>query len=116
RFPEAMLSAPILNPSSFKPYTFFLEKLENQYYTGLQVARDPGVSLVWLGCFVMVGGFFVTFFTSHRKVWVRVSKSGSKTRISVAGRANKNPVGMERELEQVTSKLQNLFIGKGKNA
>jgi cytochrome c biogenesis protein len=115
RFPGAMFRAPILNPSSFKPYTFYLEKLENRYYTGLQVARDPGVPLVWLGCFVMVGGFFVTFFTSHRRVWVRVSKSKGKTRISVAGRANKNPIGMERELEQVTSKLQNLFIGEGKN-
>jgi len=116
RFPEVMFRAPILNPSSFKPYTFFLEKVENKYYTGLQVARDPGVSLVWLGCFVMVGGFFVTFFTSHRRVWVRVSKSKDKTQISVAGNANKNPVGMDRELEQVTSKLQDLFIGEGKNA
>jgi hypothetical protein len=33
----------------------------------------------------------------------------------VAGRASKNPVGMERELEQVTSKLQNVFIREGKN-
>ena len=115
RFPEAMLRAPILNPSSYEPYTFFLERLENRYYTGLQVARDPGVSLVWLGCFVMVGGFFVTFFTSHRRVWVRVSKFKGKTRISVAGSASKNPVGMERELEQVTIKLQNLFIGEGKS-
>ncbi len=113
RFPEVMFRAPILDPSSFKPYTFFLEKLENRYYTGLQVARDPGVSWVWLGCSFMVGGFFVTFFTSHRRVWVRVSRSKGKTCISVAGRANKNPVGMERELEQVTSRLQNLFIGKG---
>jgi len=64
----------------------------------------------------MVGGFFVTFFTSHRRVWVRVSKSKDKTQISVAGNANKNPVGMDRELEQVTSKLQDLFIGEGKNA
>jgi cytochrome c biogenesis protein len=108
-----MFKAPILDPSSFKPYTFFLEKLENRYYTGLQVSKDPGVSLVWLGCFVMVGGFFVTFFTSHRKVWVRVSKAKGKARISVAGRANKNPVGMERELEQVTRKLQNLLTGEG---
>ncbi|MGD8227412.1 MAG: cytochrome c biogenesis protein ResB, partial [Desulfobacteraceae bacterium] len=115
RFPGAMFKAPILNPSSYKPYTFFLEKLENRYYTGLQVARDPGVSLVWLGCFVMVGGFFVTFFTSHRRVWVRVSKFKGNTRISVAGRANKNPIGMERELGQITSKLRNQFIGEGKN-
>lgn len=110
RFPEAMLKAPILNPGAFKPYTFSLEKLERRYYTGLQVSRDPGVSLVWVGCFLMVGGFIITFFNSHRRVWVRVMKSKGETTISVAGRANKNPVGIESELEGVTNKLQNLFI------
>ncbi len=113
RFPEAMFKAPILNPSLFKPYTFSLEKLETRYYTGLQVNKDPGVSLVWIGCFLMVGGFFVTFFTSHRRVWVCVSKSKGKAKISVAGRANKNPVGMEKELELVTHKLRELLIGEG---
>lgn len=108
-----MFKAPILNPSLFKPYTFSLEKLETRYYTGLQVNKDPGVSLVWIGCFLMVGGFFVTFFTSHRRVWVCVSKSKGKAKISVAGRANKNPVGMEKELELVTHKLRELLIGEG---
>ncbi|NIR17206.1 MAG: hypothetical protein GWN86_26135 [Desulfobacterales bacterium] len=46
---------------------------------------------------------------------MRVSKFKGKTRISVAGRANKNPIGMEKELEQITRKLQYLFTGEGKN-
>ena len=112
RFPGAMLKAPILDPSSFKPYTFFLERLENQYYTGLQVNRDPGVWLVWTGFFLMVGGFFVAFFTSHRKVWVRVFKSKARAKVSVAGRANKNPVGLERELDQVTRGLKDKLLGE----
>ena len=113
QFPEAMFQAPILNPSTFQPYTFFLEKLESRYYTGLQVNKDPGVSLVWVGCFAMVAGLFVTFFTSHRRIWVRVLRSKGKARIGVAGRANKNPVGLERELDQVTHKLRNLFLAEG---
>ena len=115
RYPEAMFKSPTLNPSTFKPYTFFLEDLESRYYTGLQVSRDPGVPLVWLGFFLMVAGFIVTFFTSHKKVWVRVSMSQGKARISVAGRANKNPVGLERELHQVTHKLQKLLTKEGVN-
>ena len=115
RYPEAMFKSPTLNPSTFKPYTFFLEDLESRYYTGLQVSRDPGVPLVWLGFFLMVAGFIVTFFTSHKKVWVRVSMSQGKAKISVAGRANKNPVGLERELHQVTHKLQKLLTKEGVN-
>jgi cytochrome c biogenesis protein len=114
QYPEAMLQAPRMNPSSFKPYTFFLQNLESRSYTGLQANKDPGVSLVWLGCFIMVAGFFMTFFTSHRKIWVRISKSEEEARISVAGRTNSNPLTLEKELDLVTGQLHKLLDKEGK--
>ena len=57
----------------------------------------------------MVSGFFVTFLMSHRKVWVRVSKKKGILTVSVAGRANKNPVGMDRELDRMTDRLKSLL-------
>ena len=110
RFPEILKKFPKLNPASYKPYTFYLDKIESRYYTGLQVNKDPGVLFVWIGFFMIVIGLFITFFTSHRRVWVLVSDSMEKTSISVAGKANKNPVGVERELDQLIYKLRNLFI------
>jgi cytochrome c biogenesis protein len=109
RFPKSMFQSAILNPSAFKPYTFYLNEIQSKYYTGLQVNKDPGVPLVWMGFFLIVMGLFITFFTSHRRVWVRVSKDKSKIRISVTGKANKNPVGMEREIDHFAHKLKNLF-------
>ena len=109
QFPPAMLKSPMLNPSAFKPYTFHLENIETIFYTGLQVNRDPGVPLVWAGFFLIVIGLFVAFFVSHKKIWVRVAPKGKKMNISVAGRANKNRFGMERELDQLSQKLQNLL-------
>ena len=42
-------------------------------YTGLQVAKDPGVWIVWLGCTLMMAGYlYVAFFMSHRRIWVRI--------------------------------------------
>jgi cytochrome c biogenesis protein len=114
QYPEAMFQAPRMNPSSFRPYTFLLKELESRSYTGLQANRNPGVSLVWLGCFVMVAGFFMTFFTSHRKIWVRISKSKDEARISVAGRTNKNPLALEKELDLVTVQLHKLLDKEGK--
>jgi len=113
RLPGPMARSPRFNASAFKPYTFFLDHLESAYYTGLQVNKDPGVNIVWTGCFMMIAGFFVTFFMSHRKIWVRLSGEGSGTRISVAGTANKNPVGFQRELENLTDDLKDMFSGKG---
>jgi cytochrome c biogenesis protein len=111
RFPPAMFESPILNPSSFKPYTFFLKGIESKYYTGLQVNRDPGVPLVWVGFFLIIAGLFVTFFISHRRVWVHLSQGKGAVRISVAGKANKNPVGLERELDQLTQRLRRAVEG-----
>jgi cytochrome c biogenesis protein len=112
RLPDKMKQLSILNPSAFEPYTFYLEGLENRYYTGLQVNRDPGVSIVWVGCFVMVAGFFVTFFMSHRRIWVRVLREERIIKIEVAGATNKNPVGLQRELDRLTESLRKLFNKK----
>ena len=103
----------MLNPSAFKPYTFYLEGLESKFYTGLQVNRDPGVSLVWIGCFLMIGGFFVTFFMSHRRIWIRVSSAKRGSTISIAGTSNKDPVGLQRELSHLAIEL-NSYLNKRK--
>jgi cytochrome c biogenesis protein len=106
RFPGLTHKFIKLNPSAFKPYTFILGDLDTRYYTGLEVAKDPGVPLVWTGCFLMVCGFFVTFFMSHRRIWIRITAERKKVRISLAGSASKNPVGLERELLHLSRGLE----------
>ena len=109
QLPGPMLQSPKFNPSAFEPYTFFLEGLETSYYTGLQVNRDPGVPIVWAGCFLIIAGFFITFFTSHMRMWIRVSEEKQETTISVAGTTNRNPVVLERELIRLTNDLKSLL-------
>ena len=104
-----MLASPKFNPEAFSPYRFSLTGLETVYYTGLQANRDPGVPIVWAGCFLMVSGLFVTFFMSHKRVWVRVLTRRTKTRIEVAGTTNKNPVGLQSERHKLISSLKNEF-------
>ncbi len=105
-FPGIMEKFPKLNPKAFEPYAFTLEKIEERYYTGLQVNRDPGVVLVYLGfCFIIIG-LFATFFMSHRRVWIQVSKSKNKVNISVAGRVKRNQVGFEKELDDLAGKMR----------
>ena len=108
RLPAPMAKSPKFNPSSFKPYTFSLKGIQTKYYTGLQVNRDPGVSTVWAGCFFIIVGLFVSFFMSHQRIWVRVDKTSKGTRISVAGTANKNPVGLEREMANLIHRMKEL--------
>lgn len=104
--PDIFGQFPKLNPSSHEPYTFYLNHIEFRYYTGLQVNKDPGVAFVYTGFISIMIGLFLTFFTSYRQVWIRVRDGEGATDISVAGKANKNPVGMERELDLLVRRLK----------
>ncbi|MFN3870906.1 MAG: cytochrome c biogenesis protein ResB, partial [Aquificaceae bacterium] len=54
------------------PYFFFLVDFEPQYFSGLQVSRQPGTPIIWLGSILVVGGMLIAFYTVHRKVWARL--------------------------------------------
>jgi cytochrome c biogenesis protein len=76
-------------------------------YTGLQVRKDPGVWIVYLGCIVMAFGLYVAFFMSHRKLWVFVTPSGKQTTIKVLGTANRNRASFQRSVERMLAHIQN---------
>jgi len=88
------------------PYAFTIMNYNGPYYTGLQVTYDPGVWVVWTGCFLMVFGILVAFFAYHKRVWVRI-KEGEKGQliVTVAGGANKNRHVFEKEFERMMEKL-----------
>ena len=81
-------------------FTLSFEGVTSREYTGLQVTRDPGVWVVWVGCGLMIFGLIVSFFFSHQKVWVRIPR-GLKGEVVFAGSANKNRIGFEKTFGQL---------------
>jgi cytochrome c biogenesis protein len=75
-------------------------------YTGLQVRRDPGVWIVYLGCATMSVGLFIAFFMSHRRLWVRVTTEKGNTKVMVAASANKNREAFERKIDKMVALLK----------
>ena len=78
-----------------------------RYFTGLQVAHDPGVWVVYSGFILMILGCYITFFMSHRQICVDVNATGDKCRIMVAGTANKNKLANERKVKKIAHILVN---------
>ncbi len=76
--------------------------LNTKMFTGLQVARDPGVNIVWVGCTLMVIGIIMAFFLSHQRVWLRLAQ-GPDGRLAVvlAGSANRNRLAFEKKFEKI---------------
>jgi cytochrome c biogenesis protein len=75
-------------------------------YTGLQVAKDPGVWVVYAGFILLCIGPLIAFFGSHRKLWVRVQDRKGQAVILVAGSANRNRLGFERRSTELQRKFQ----------
>jgi cytochrome c biogenesis protein len=75
---------------------------EKRMYTGLQVAKDPGVEIVWLGCFLMVFGIYAAFFLSHRRIWVRIQNRA----VTVGGNASKNQGAFQQSFEGLVDRIK----------
>ena len=109
--PGIIEQVPLFNPGLFSPYVFVLNGMAEKYYTGLQVNSDPGAPIVAVAAVLMIVGLLMVFFTSHRRVWIRIDTNQGLTRISIAGRSHKDAAGLEREMKRLLEK-----IGKGLGA
>jgi cytochrome c biogenesis protein len=69
-------------------------------FTGLQVTKDPGVWVVYTGFILLCIGPVIAFFGSHKKIWVRIQERKGQAVITVAGSANRNRIGFERQLNR----------------
>ncbi len=101
---------PQLTENTGARYQFAVKELEPRYYSGLQVTKDPGVWVVWIGCIAMVAGFYMTFFVSHRRVWLRLTPEGEKTLVTLAGSSHRNQVGFEKEFDKIERALKDKSI------
>jgi len=74
-------------------------------YTGIQVRKDPGVWVIYLGCITIAIGLFMAFFLSHRKIWVKLVEEKNNTRVIIGATANKNRTAFERKIDRSISIL-----------
>jgi cytochrome c biogenesis protein len=90
-------------------YSVALSSAKQRFYTGLQVAKDPGVEVVWLGCFFIVIGTMVAFFMSHRRIWVVLSPGIKGMNLLIAGNANRNQPAFEIAFDELKKEFKNEF-------
>jgi cytochrome c biogenesis protein len=95
-----------MHPSMGRPYNFRLLDFAPQLYTGLQISHNPALPLVYIGFLAMSFGLFLSFYLSHRRLWVLIWQEKGKTRSLVGGNANKGTLGLEREIEKMAREME----------
>jgi cytochrome c biogenesis protein len=83
----------------------YLVSTKQMYATGLQVAKDPGVWWVYIGCGLMLFGLYVAFFMSHKRIWLLITPADKGSRILFTGSANKNRQGFESQMAELKEQL-----------
>ncbi len=72
-------------------------------YTGLQVAKDPGVWLIYLSSVLMTVALYICFFISHKKIWINITNDKKSVRVMVGGSTNRNRLNFEKEVDKIIS-------------
>ncbi len=75
------------------------------YATGLQVAKDPGVWWVYVGCGLMLFGLYVAFFMSHRRIWLLVTPTPERFGSAACRLLQQESAGFETSFEELATLL-----------
>lgn len=92
-------------PNMPESYTIKYVDYWGARYTGLQVTKDPGVWVVYTGFIMLCIGPLIAFFGSHRKLWVKIQDRKGQAVVLVAGSANRNRLGFEREFNKIVEAI-----------
>ncbi|HEY3334598.1 MAG TPA: cytochrome c biogenesis protein ResB [Candidatus Limnocylindrales bacterium] len=74
-------------------------------FTGLNIGRDPGVGLVWLGSFLLFGGFVIRFTMPHKRLWARIVPRPNGAVVGVASLGSKE-VALGTEFESLVNDIR----------
>ncbi|MEK9149007.1 MAG: cytochrome c biogenesis protein ResB, partial [Candidatus Desantisbacteria bacterium] len=78
-------------------FSFSLSGFDASQYTGLQVVKDQGVTIIWIGCGLLMIGIIMSLFVFHRQVWAVLKKNDKDTIVLIGGITNKNKLDFEQE-------------------
>lgn len=87
------------------PVYLMLSDYEHIEASGLQIARSPGKSVVYLGCALLVIGIFILFYLPQRRFWLLLKPEQQQVTVLLAGMSNRNPREFDGYFEQQHQRL-----------
>jgi cytochrome c biogenesis protein len=82
-------------------YKFELKDIQTSQYSGIQMAKDPGVNYIWMGCAFLMIGLFLAFYWPTKDIRFILKETEGKTEVIAAGRSVKSKLAMESEFHKI---------------
>lgn len=105
-----LVNMPSFHGNKVVNYQIKVLNTQTVSYTGLQVKKDPGIWVVYIGFIAMMVGIAIAFYSTQRKIWVwtgPAAEGKQALRVVLAGRASKNSLAFEEEFKKIAERVQN---------
>lgn len=89
-------------------FTFELKDFKADQFSVIQVAKDPGVNFIWVGCSFLMIGLVLAFYWPPREIKIILKERQGKTEIIAGGIASKNREVFQSEFEKIMTSLRRL--------
>jgi cytochrome c biogenesis protein len=87
-------------------YQFELIGYKPKKYTGLQIAKNPGINIVWIGSTMIVVGITLSSFIYHRRLWTKIIPSADGVTVHLGGTTHKSQIDFQKEFRKLTEKIR----------
>jgi len=86
--------------------TFELKSFEASQYSVIEAAKDPGASLIWIGCVLIMLGLGLAFYWPTWEIKAVLEESQGKTDTILGGLAVKSRENFAAEFEKIAAALR----------
>ena len=102
------LKMPAFDELRSDDVVFSIAGVKQDYYTGLQVTKDPGVGLVYVSFILLLLGCVVVFFIPFKRVCVRIRSNGENTDIDMVITSGKYKMALPQWNRQLKEDIEKL--------
>jgi cytochrome c biogenesis protein len=81
-------------------------------FTGLSVAKDPGLNIIWVACGLMVLGLFMLFYFPHRRLWVLCRPRPDGGSEVLMGTTAERDLSLTNEFARVAGRMRLILSGR----
>lgn len=86
--------------------TFEFRDFKAGQYSGIQMAKDPGVNWIWVGCILLMAGLTLAFYWPPKEIKMILVGTEGKTEVIAGGIASKSRDAFQSEFEKIMTSLR----------